>query len=143
MTEQPREADDLFGLRPEEFTSARNVLAKRLKSEGESQEAARVATLRRPTATAWALNQLARRQPGLVEAVMDAGEKLRQATEQALAGDRSGFAAAQAAERAAVQAAVDGAAKLFESGAGKAFQTGRRRTPARPRSETGSAASRC
>ncbi len=127
MTEQPREADDLFGLRPEEFTSARNVLAKRLKSEGESQEAARVATLRRPTATAWALNQLARRQPGLVEAVMDAGEKLRGATEQALAGDRSGFAAAQAAERAAVQAAVDGAAELLESGGGKASEAARQR----------------
>jgi hypothetical protein len=127
MTEQPRDADDLFGLRPEEFTSARNALAKHLKSEGESQEAARVAALRRPTATAWALNQLARQQPDLVEAVVDAGEKLRQATEQALQGDRSGFAAAQAAERAAIRRAVDGAAKFLESGAGKASEAARQR----------------
>ena len=127
MTEQQREADDLFGLRPEEFTSARNALAKRLKSEGESQEAARVAALRRPTATAWALNQLARRQPDLVEAVIDAGEQLRQATEHALGGDRSGFAAAQGAERAAIQRAVEGAAERLDSGGGKATETARHR----------------
>ena len=127
MTEQPREARDLFGLRPEEFTPARNALAKRLKSEGKIEQAALVASLRRPTATAWAVNQLAREQPDLVETVIDAGEKLRQATGQALGGDRSGFAAAQAAERGAIQLAVDAAAKVLESGGSKASETARQR----------------
>lgn len=127
MTEHPPEGDDLFGLRPEEFTPARNALAKRLKSEGKSEQAARVAALRRPTATAWALNLLARRQRDVVEAVIDAGEKLRQATGQALGGDRSGFAAAQSAERAAIQSAVDAAATLLESGGGKASEAARQR----------------
>jgi hypothetical protein len=127
MAEHPQEGDDLFGLRPEEFTPARNALAKLLKSEGKSEQAARVAALRRPPTTAWALNLLARRQPDLVEAVIDAGEKLRQATEHALGGDRSGFAAAQSAERAAIQRAADGAAKLLQSAGGKASEAARQR----------------
>ena len=113
MAEQFSEADELFGRRPEEFTAARNALAKRLRADGNGDEAARVAALRRPSQTAWALNQLARSRPDLVEALIGAGDRLRGATEQAMGGDRSGFQTAQADERQAMQEAVSAAARLL------------------------------
>ncbi|HEX2698616.1 MAG TPA: hypothetical protein VHM89_00225 [Acidimicrobiales bacterium] len=96
----------LYGLSPEEFTAARNALAKHLRSEGERAEAALVAKLRRPPVTAWALNMVARERPDVIDSVMDAGKQLRAATDQALAGNASALRTAQAAERRAVDTAT-------------------------------------
>ncbi|MBA3282524.1 MAG: hypothetical protein H0U29_09865, partial [Acidimicrobiia bacterium] len=40
--------DDLYGLDPSAFTSARNALVRRLKAAGQRDEADTVAALRRP-----------------------------------------------------------------------------------------------
>ena len=53
-------AEDLYGLPLEEFTPARDRLAKNLKDRGETEEARRVKALRKPSLPAWAVNQLAR-----------------------------------------------------------------------------------
>src|SRR4051812_44776528 len=53
--------DDLFALDPSEFTAARDRLVAELREAGDKGAAAEVKALRRPTVTAWALNQLARR----------------------------------------------------------------------------------
>jgi len=104
---------ELYAVEPAEFTAARNAMAKRLKAEGRAEEAAEVSRRRRPTPTAWALNQVARRRPDLLEALAAAGGRLRQASAAAVGGDRSGLAEAQAAERAAVRATVDAAVEFL------------------------------
>jgi hypothetical protein len=60
-----REPDDLYALPLEEFTAARNELARSLKAAGDADEAARVKKLKKPPVSAWAVNQLARDDPGL------------------------------------------------------------------------------
>lgn len=121
MAESPgidERAGALFGLDLDEFTAARNQLAKALKAEGHKAEAAVVAKLRKPTVTAWALNQLSRTRSELVDAVLGAGLALRKAMTQAVGGDRSALRAAEANERRAVDAAVAAAVQILE-GAGR------------------------
>ncbi|MGQ0520909.1 MAG: hypothetical protein ACT4PX_07155 [Actinomycetota bacterium] len=115
----PDRARDLYSLQPEEFTAARDALVRELRAGKQREEAAVVARLRRPPATAWALNLVARDRPALVETVLDAGRDLRAATEQALRGDASGLRPAQAAERKAVDAVTAAASSQLEA-AGKA-----------------------
>jgi hypothetical protein len=105
--------DDLFGLPPDEFTAARDALAKRLKAHGDTVGAAEVKSLRRPTVAAWAVNQVARDQPALVDAVVDAGRSLVAAQERLLGGGgRDDLRAATAARREAVAAATRAAVAL-------------------------------
>ncbi|WP_053204370.1 hypothetical protein [Jiangella muralis] len=72
-------ADELYALPPDEFVEARNALAKRLKSEGAGDVAARVKALRKPTVAAWLTNQLVRQHGDDVRALADLGERMRQA----------------------------------------------------------------
>ena len=106
-------ADELYALPPSEFTRARDERAKALRKEGQREEADAVKALRKPTLAAWALNQLARRQPKEVEGLLAAGEKLRAAQEELLAGgDRRAFQSAAAKERDQVAALAAEAADL-------------------------------
>ncbi|HVM03056.1 MAG TPA: hypothetical protein VM263_10340 [Acidimicrobiales bacterium] len=114
----PDPAAGLYEVEPDAFVAARNRLAKELRADGRREEAERVARLRRPPPSAWALNQVARHRPGLIDAVLDAGADLRRAVGDALGGDASGVREAQAAERRAVDAAVGAAAAVLE-GAGR------------------------
>ena len=94
----------LYGLPLEEFTPSRNLLAAQLRSEGDRESAAVVKTLRKPTAAAWAANQLIRAEPDLVDALLGAGGELRQAHRQAASGrGAEQLRAAAEAERAAVE----------------------------------------
>src|SRR5919201_2534295 len=98
------ELDQLFGLPLEDFTAARNELASRLKSAGQADAAERVRELRKPSVPAWAVNQLARREPEAVGRLVDAGERLRQAQAAALSGgDAGAVREATVAERDAVR----------------------------------------
>jgi hypothetical protein len=56
---EPIDSDALFALPLDEFTSARNALAKRLAAKGDKEAAAAVKALRKPSVTAWAVNRLA------------------------------------------------------------------------------------
>ena len=71
---------------PEAFVAARDALVKRLRDEGREQEAARVKGLRKPTVPAWAVDQLAGRDPDGLEELLAAGSELRRAQRQALSG---------------------------------------------------------
>jgi hypothetical protein len=71
---------------PEAFVEARDALVKRLRDEGRGPEAARVKGLRKPTVPAWAVDQLASRDPDGVEELLEAGAELRRAQRQALSG---------------------------------------------------------
>jgi hypothetical protein len=99
--------DELFGLAPEEFVAARDELARRLKREGDAEAAARVKALRRPPVSAWAVNRLAREQGPALAPLLAAGERLRAATQAALAGEGAAeLRAAAKAEREAVAGLV-------------------------------------
>ena len=75
--------DELFALPPEEFTAARDELAKAMD---DRQAAREVKTLRRPTAAAWAVNQTVRRHPDAVERLLAAGREVRAAQRRAASG---------------------------------------------------------
>jgi hypothetical protein len=123
-------AADLYAIDPRQFVAARDALAKRLKADGQSDEANRVAKRRRPPPTAWALNQVARNQPELVAGVLESGARLRSAMEQAVAGDASGLRAAQTEHRPAIDAAVAAAANYLSDAGLPAADTARQRMTA-------------
>jgi hypothetical protein len=99
--EKPLDIDDLFALPLDEFTEARNVLAKRLKQEGDADAAEKVRSLAKPSVATWAVNQLARREPEAVRSLLNVAARLRSAQERSLKGDRTAdeLRAAQAEER--------------------------------------------
>ncbi len=83
-------SDDAFDLLYhgplEEFTGARNELAKSLLSDGDPSAADEVKALRKPSRAAWLVNQLAVRKPKEVAELLEVGEELRAAQEEMLAG---------------------------------------------------------
>jgi len=81
-----RKAADLYGLPLEEFTKARDELAKELRRAGRKEAADEVKTLRKPSVSAWTVNQLARRRPQEIRGLVKAGEELRKAQRAAVGG---------------------------------------------------------
>ena len=77
----PDEVDALYGLPLDEFTRARNDLARRLRTERQSDDAAEVAALRKPSAAAWVVNQLVRERPDEVRALLAAANEIRAGAE--------------------------------------------------------------
>jgi hypothetical protein len=70
---------ELYRLPRDEFTAARNELAKRLRGDGRRAEAEQVKELRKPTAAAWIVNQVSRQARGEVKNLLSAGERMRKA----------------------------------------------------------------
>jgi hypothetical protein len=99
VPELETELDSLYAALPADFTRARNDLAQRLKQAGQVEAAAGVKQLRKPTVALWAVNQLARRHPDDVRALLAAGERLRRAQHAALQGESQELRAATAEER--------------------------------------------
>ena len=107
---EERERDRLYGLPLEEFVRARNALAARLRKAGQTDAAAEIAALRKPSAPLWAINQLARTDAGAITRLLDATDALRSAQ---LGRDRGGDPGARAAaQRTALEQIVDRAAAL-------------------------------
>src|SRR5688500_9928794 len=69
----------LYGLPQKEFVTARNALAKELRGAGEREQANAVAALEKPSALAWAVNQLRRAESDAVERLLAVADELRQA----------------------------------------------------------------
>ena len=117
VPELEAELDNLYAALPTDFTRARNDLAQRLKQAGQVEAAAGVKQLRKPTVPLWAVNQLARRHPDDVRALLDAGERLRAAQQAALRGESQELRAATAEEREILHGLTQrGAALLREAG---------------------------
>ena len=81
-----RDLDRLYGLPREEFTGARNALVRELQKAGRKEEAEEVRALKKPSVSAWAVNQLARQHPQEVTELVKAGDALRKAQRDVLAG---------------------------------------------------------
>jgi hypothetical protein len=92
------EIDRLYGLPLEQFVSERDALAKRLRGERRRGDADAVKALRKPTVAAWAANQVLRSRPDERRALLEAGDALRAAQEDLLAGRGDAAAARSAAE---------------------------------------------
>jgi hypothetical protein len=111
------DVDHLYGLPLEEFTPARDAAAKEIRKSGDRETAAIVAKLPKPTPAAWTANQVAREQPELIEAMLDAGEALRDAQEAAVSGaGGAGLREATLAERRAVDAVMAAATSYRPAG---------------------------
>jgi hypothetical protein len=72
-------AELLYGLPLDEFTAARNAAAKELRDRGLSAEADEVKSLAKPTAAAWAVNQLKRRRHADLDEFLEAAATARDA----------------------------------------------------------------
>ncbi len=71
--------DALLATPPQQFTAARNALAKQLQGDGLRDAAAEVKRLPRPSVSLWILNQLAREQPAVIDSYLEAAQLLREA----------------------------------------------------------------
>lgn len=110
----------LYALPPEEFTAARDALAKELREAGDRDGADRVRGLKRPSMAAWVLNQLARRHRDVIEELISVGQRLREAQRAALeGGDSSALRESSAARRTLIDRSLDLAAEIL-TGAGHA-----------------------
>jgi hypothetical protein len=72
-----KDADALYGLPLDEFTRERDALARRLRGDGEREEAAEVAALRKPVLAAWVVNQLARRRKAEMRELLQAAKAVK------------------------------------------------------------------
>lgn len=106
------ETDALFMLPLGEFTAARNALAARLKKEGRTSEAERVKATPKPSATAWAVNQVFWRHAKEFEELLDLGEKVRKAQ----TGNAADFRVLLDERRAAVSKLTARAATILREG---------------------------
>jgi hypothetical protein len=119
-TETPKllekQIDRLYSLPASEFTAARNDLARGLRASGDKAGAEQVRTLEKPTVVAWTVNQLARRAPKEMKALLSAADGMRAAQEAAFEGNRpDAVREAADAERAALKALAERAREILEA----------------------------
>jgi hypothetical protein len=115
-----RDIDELYALPLEEFTRARNDLARRLKDAGDADAAAEIRGLAKPSVVVWAVNQLARRDPDGVRRVVEAGARMREGQREALAGGSAASLERAAADERDAVAALAREARDVLSGGGRA-----------------------
>jgi hypothetical protein len=118
------EIDRLFGLPLDEFTKARNDLARQLKRDGDSEGAAAVQELAKPTVAAWTVNQLARTERVAVGKLLEAGEALRAAQGRLLGGEDASDALREATvqERETIRGLTHDAEQVLASAGRTATQ---------------------
>jgi hypothetical protein len=109
--------DRLYSLPLEEFTAARNKLAAALKKGGEQEAAEQVKSLRKPSLSAWAVNQLARKERMQVRSLVTSAERLRKAQAGLLrGGEAEELRASVERQREVVGALVKRAKELLREG---------------------------
>jgi hypothetical protein len=110
--------DALYGLPIEEFTSARDALVKELRKDGRREDAEWVNGLRKPSAAAWVVNQLARTQASGAGELQVAAQALADEHARLMAGEARADDLRVAADRqgAAIAALLDKAAGLLDPG---------------------------
>jgi hypothetical protein len=120
MENLEREIDRLYALDLAAFTAARDGLARELRKADRREEGEQVKALRKPTLSAWTINQLARHERRAVDLLLDAGHRLRDAQQGLLAGaDAGGLDEAQRTEQAALAELCKAAARILgEAGRG-------------------------
>ncbi|MFB3852923.1 MAG: hypothetical protein ACE148_03780 [Vicinamibacterales bacterium] len=102
------EIDRLYQLPLAEFTSARNELAKTIGGT----KGAEIRALRRPSTSAWVVNQLYWRNRATYDALTATASRLREAQEAALGGRAAELRETDRAHDRAIRAALDAAMAL-------------------------------
>lgn len=104
------ELDELYAVKPEEFTALRTKLAAAAKKRGDTSAAKRIGAARKPTTAAWVVNLLARSNDDVRHSLTDLGGRLRAAH---AAMDGATIRALSSEQRSLVdqltRAAIDGA----------------------------------
>jgi len=116
MAALEEQIDRLYQLPLEEFTAARNALAK---ASGDSS----VKKLEKPVVAAWAVNQLYWHERKLYDEVIKTSGQMRTAHQQMLAGNASDVKAAEVFHANAMRKAKDAIRKIVEA-AGNAASDG-------------------
>jgi hypothetical protein len=80
-------ADELYGLLPAEFVSARNRHVAEARHAGDADLAAAIKKLRRPTSGAWLANMLVRERQADLGSLLELGAAMRQAQSRFAAAD--------------------------------------------------------
>lgn len=97
------ELDQLYAREPAQFVAERDRLVRELRKADHRKEAEQVKSLRKPSISAWTINQLARQERRDVDLLLDAGHRLREAQQGLLAGaDRKGLDEARRTQRDAL-----------------------------------------
>jgi hypothetical protein len=103
--------DQLYQLPLDEFTSARNALAKEA-----GDRAGEVKKLEKPNLAAWTVNQLYWRERDAYDAVIKAAEKMRAAYKQMLAGKSADVRGAEDVHQDALREAKQAARRILDEG---------------------------
>ena len=103
--------DHLYQLPLDEFTPARNALAREAGTSGPE-----IKRLEKPNAAAWAVNQLYWRDRRLYDNLVAASEKLRAAYRLQLAGKTADVKGAETTHRELVKKATQAAREILEAG---------------------------
>src|SRR5262245_33004176 len=115
MTGMNATIDELYQLPLEAFTNARHDLAKPLSAN----ETALVASLVKPTAPVWAINQLYWKDRATYKALADASERLRTAHRAVLGGKKVDLRKPDEVHRTALERAAIKTVALLERAAGR------------------------
>jgi hypothetical protein len=98
------EIGNLYSLPLDEFTAARDALAKRVRDEDDRAEAERIRKLKKPTRAAWAVNRGVHADRAAAKRLIDAGKRLERAQNAALGGGGSAkLKDAMAGQQAAIE----------------------------------------
>jgi hypothetical protein len=79
--------DRLYAVEPSDFVAERDRLARELRKAGDRDAAEQVKGLRKPTVSAWTVNQLTREARREIDLLLDAGHRLRGAQQALLTGE--------------------------------------------------------
>ncbi len=111
--------DSLYQQPLSDFTESRNALAKRVKEEQGAEAAAAIKALQKPNIPAWVVNQLFWRDRREFDKVLKAGDRLRGAQQERLAGhgDADELREAIESRQRAIAALLDRAREVM-TGAG-------------------------
>jgi hypothetical protein len=71
--------DELYAAHPDKFIARRKELAVAARAAGDQQAATAIGELRRPTRSAWVVNQFVRSEPDALSPLIRVGAELRQA----------------------------------------------------------------
>jgi hypothetical protein len=127
----PRSGDDdldaLYQAPFGEFIEARNALATRLRKAGDAAASARVRALPKPSAPAWALNQVYWHARADYDRMIAAGDRLRSLQQQMLGGRAVDPRDSMQERQAAVRQVVDRAARFLAEGGQPATEATRQR----------------
>jgi hypothetical protein len=121
LTNLEEDLDRLYALEPAQFVAERDRLVRELRKLDQREEADQVKSLRKPSISAWTINQLARRERRDIDLLLDAGHRLREAQQGLLAGeDRKSLDEARRTQRDALASLRQAARRILgEAGHGR------------------------